>query len=99
MLLKQGNMDESFPHISVIIPTRNRAESLHITLECLASADRESIRAQIIVVDNGSSDGTKDVIAKFQGRISDRYIYEPAQGVTERAIRSIARWRWEIWAM
>jgi len=72
---------EPSPSISVIIPTRNRAESLRITLECLASADRAGIQAELIVVDNGSTDNTRQIAEAFQGRIPLRYVYEPAQGV------------------
>lgn len=73
-------MDRSTPDVSVIIPTRNRADSLRITLECLASADRQGIRTEIIVVDNGSNDHTKDVVAEFQERIPIRYLYESKCG-------------------
>ncbi len=72
---------ESLPSISIVIPTRNRADSLKITLECLASADRAGIQAELVVVDNGGTDHTKQVVESFQPRIPVRYIYEPAQGV------------------
>jgi glycosyltransferase involved in cell wall biosynthesis len=67
--------------ISVIIPTQNRADSLSLTLECLASANRDGVRAEIIVVDNAGSDNTKEVVASFSQRLSVRYLYEPTLGV------------------
>lgn len=75
MSAKQTNTD-----ITVIIPTQNRAESLRITLECLASANRDGIRAEIIVVDNAGSDHTKDVVESFRDRVAIRYFYEPTLG-------------------
>ncbi len=46
--------------VSVIIPTRNRAES---TLECLTSVYRSSHKnLEVIVVDNASTDNTGDLI-------------------------------------
>jgi glycosyltransferase involved in cell wall biosynthesis len=65
----------------VIICTQNRVESLRITLECLAFANRNAIRAEVIVVDNASSDNTKNVVESFQHRIPIRYLYESTQGV------------------
>lgn len=67
--------------ISVIICTRNRAESLRITLECLASADGTGVRAEVIVVDNAGQDHTREVIASFAERLPVRYLYEPTLGV------------------
>jgi hypothetical protein len=69
------------PDISVIICTRNRAASLAITLECLASADRNGIRAEVVVVDNAGQDNTRDIADFFRGRIPVRYVYEPTLGV------------------
>ena len=44
--------------ISVIICTRNRADSLKETLTCLSRCDRTAIKVQIIVVDNGSENNS-----------------------------------------
>jgi glycosyltransferase involved in cell wall biosynthesis len=66
--------------VSVIICTRNRADSLAITLECLASADRTGIRAEVVLVDNGSQDHTTAVVAAYNPRIPIRYVYEPTLG-------------------
>ncbi len=66
--------------ISVIIPTQNRATSLRTTLECLASANRDGIRVEIIVVDNAGHDDTKEVVDSFRERIPLRYLYEPKLG-------------------
>ena len=74
-------MNEAPTDVSVIICTRDRAESLRITLQCLASAHREGIRAEVIVVDNNSSDHTPEVVASFRDRITIRYLRESKQGV------------------
>src|SRR6202043_3935219 len=47
------------------------------TLECLASANRDGIRAEVIVVDNAGGDNTKEVANSFSHRIAVRYLYEP----------------------
>jgi glycosyltransferase involved in cell wall biosynthesis len=69
------------PSISVIVCTRNRADSLRLTLECLASANRDGVQAEIIVVDNGGHDDTERVARSFSELIPIRYLYEPAMGV------------------
>lgn len=73
--------DNTRPDISVIICTRNRDNSLRTTLERLIAADREGIRVEIIVVDNGSNDNTKEVVNSFRGVVPLRYLYAPTPGV------------------
>lgn len=68
------------PKISVIIPTRNRAASLQVTLECLASADRHGLEAEVIVVNNAGHDNTEEIVKSFEGRLPIRYFYEPTLG-------------------
>jgi glycosyltransferase involved in cell wall biosynthesis len=59
------------PAISIIIPTYNRLELLKETLQ---SIFRQTLQAsEIIVVDNGSSDGTVEWLKKDAPRQSDRH--------------------------
>jgi glycosyltransferase involved in cell wall biosynthesis len=67
--------------ISVVICTRNRAESLRETLGYLTQADRAGLQVEIVVVDNGSSDSTPEVARSFSRQIDLRLLYEPRQGV------------------
>jgi glycosyltransferase involved in cell wall biosynthesis len=73
--------------ISVLICTRNRASALRQTLAAVFNqAPAQGCEYEVIVVDNGSSDATRLVIADFiaslpakhQGRL--RYCYEPRSG-------------------
>jgi glycosyltransferase involved in cell wall biosynthesis len=50
---------------SVCIPTRNRADLLKLTLESLDRQWVKSDRFQVIVADDGSSDGTIDLLQSF----------------------------------
>jgi glycosyltransferase involved in cell wall biosynthesis len=68
------------PDISVIIPTQNRAASLQVTLECLASADRAGLRVDVIVVNNAGHDNTEEIAMSFCHRLPIRYAYEPTLG-------------------
>ncbi len=54
------------PHLSVIIPAYNEEKRLPSTLESVHDFLSESERDfEIIVVDDGSSDGTKEVVNQF----------------------------------
>jgi mycofactocin glycosyltransferase len=54
-----------FPSISVIIPTRDRAESAVECLESIYSQDYSADRIEIIVVDDGSRDKTQKLVSRF----------------------------------
>jgi len=51
--------------LSVIIPTYNRLEKLQKTLESLRAQTLDRKEFEVIVVDDGSSDGTREFMEKF----------------------------------
>lgn len=55
-------------HISVIIPTHNRHQSLKACLSSLLAQTQEPCRFEVIVVDDGSTDGTALVVSAFAER-------------------------------
>ncbi len=57
-----------FPTISVVIPTYNRAELVADCVRSVISQTAEPL--EIIVVDDGSTDDTAEVLCKFQDRIT-----------------------------
>ena len=72
----------SSPAISIIICTRNRAESLRTTLELVGkSSVPEGWTVELLVVDNGSRDQTEQMVrsAGFS-QIQVKYIGEPRVG-------------------
>ncbi len=57
---------DGLPRVSVVIPTYNRAEMLHAALESVLA---QTTPAQdIIVVDDGSTDGTPGIIRQLQAK-------------------------------
>ncbi len=61
--------------VSIIIPTYNRAHMVEATIR---SAQAQTYpHKQIIVIDDGSTDGTRELIADFEGV---EYYYQPNQG-------------------
>lgn len=72
------------PRVSVVIPTYNCARFLGQTID---SALRQAYRDfEIIVVDDGSTDGTQQVVAGYGKTI--RYVYQSNQGAS--AARNVA---------
>ena len=69
------------PLVSVIIPTYNRAGFVSQTLQSVLDQTYE--RMEIVVVDDGSIDNTREVLREYQDKI--KYIYQ------ERSERSKAR--------
>jgi glycosyltransferase involved in cell wall biosynthesis len=51
------------PEVSVVVPTRDRADRLPVLLGALAGQTLARERYELIVVDDGSADGTADVLA------------------------------------
>ena len=69
--------------ISVIIPTHNRAESLTQAIESLL-AIKEEADFEIVVVDNNSTDNTKNVAESYSERFPGmfRYVFEKRTAFT-----------------
>ena len=68
--------------LSVIVPTRNRAERLELALRSLAQQTLRPSNFEIIVVDNGSRDRTRVVVAEFEKTFgSIRYVYDASPGL------------------
>ncbi len=59
----------STPLISVIIPTRNRAELLRGSLASLACQTLAPDKFEVIVIDDGATDATRDVCLDFSTRM------------------------------
>lgn len=76
--------------VSVVICTRDRADSLAETLRCLADADRFGVEAEVVVVDNGSRDETVAVARCFADRIPVRILTETAPGKAPSLNRALA---------
>src|SRR4051812_13032545 len=67
--------------VSVVIPTYNRAYILGRALDSLLAQTYRNL--DIIVVDDGSTDGTRDLIAeKYSHDSRIRYVYQDNQGVS-----------------
>lgn len=84
-------------HVTVAIPTYNRAPLLRQTLEGLARQDFPEAEFEVLVIDNNSRDDTAAVVRSFAGaRPAPRHVLETAQGLDHARNRAIAEARGEI---
>lgn len=68
---------------SVIIPTYNGRETLRQSLPTWFNQTLQADEFEVIVVDNRSTDGTRDEVEKMiEGKPNFRYIFEPQPGAT-----------------
>jgi len=70
--------------VSVVIPTYNRCNLLAKALEAMLCQTVGEIKYEILVIDNNSSDQTRDFVEALVAKNPDklRYILEPQQGVS-----------------
>ncbi len=71
----------SSPTLSIILCTYNRAASLRRTLETLCALQIPlGLTWELLLVDNNSTDATKQVGEEFRSKLPIRYLFEPRQG-------------------
>ena len=79
------------PALSVVVCTRNRARLL---TACLASLDEQSLERdqyEVVVVDNGSADGTPALLNRWRGAATGRVaVREPVVGLSTARNRGLA---------
>lgn len=85
--------------LSVVLCTHNRRRSLERTLASLRETRvPEGLSWELIVVDNNSTDGTRDAVQEFARRagMEARYVFEPVQGLSRARNRGVTEARGEI---
>jgi len=71
------------PFVSIVVPTRNRVAILRACLNALSTLDYPKTRYEILVVDDGSSDGTRESV---EGVLNEhriprvRYVHSEGRG-------------------
>ena len=76
--------------ITVIICTRNRAAQLANALESVVKLRiPKGLRWELVVVDNGSSDNTAEVVASFRDRLPARVVREESAGLSHARNRGV----------
>ncbi|HXG82927.1 MAG TPA: glycosyltransferase family A protein [Pyrinomonadaceae bacterium] len=86
--------------LSIIICTRNRALEIADCLPEVGRQAKEFPDAEVIVVDNGSTDNTKEIVENFSKEVSYsfRYVFEPVAGLCQARNRGRAEARGKVLA-
>jgi glycosyltransferase involved in cell wall biosynthesis len=68
--------------LSIVIPTRDRRERLIATLDALDAQRVDGAQVEVVVVDNGSADGTVAALGKRAGVLPVTVLQEPREGAS-----------------
>lgn len=82
-------MNQVTESISVLLATRNRSETIAKFLETVTAIDHPQ-HWELIVVDNGSSDDTSEVVARFTDTLPLKLIHKPAPGKSRALNKGIS---------
>lgn len=66
--------------ITVLFTTYNRCGDLRDTLASMREVDQTGLDVEFVLIDNNSSDGTKEVAEEFLGTFPLTYLFEGRQG-------------------
>lgn len=69
------------PRISVILPTRNRAQLLDESLESLTRQEVDPAEFEVIVINDGSEDGTSELVRSYRDRLPLTLVDSAASGI------------------
>lgn len=84
-----------WPKITVVTPSYNQASFLEATLRSVH--DQEYPNLEHIVIDGGSTDGSVEIIRKFEDHLA-YWVSEPDKGQTDALIKGFSRATGEILA-
>lgn len=82
------------PQLSVVVLTWNRGKLLAKCLATLLAQDYAPAEYEVVVVDDGSEDDTRDVVGALARRHTNlRYVYQPHKGIPAARNRGLAEAR------
>lgn len=82
------------PRVSVVIPTYNRRD---VVREAIASVTAQTYPdVEVIVVDDGSDDGTAEVVSEFHEFDEVQYVHQANRGVSAARNVGVARARGDL---
>jgi glycosyltransferase involved in cell wall biosynthesis len=79
-------MREAFPRVSVIVPVHDGAETIGRCLDALCALDYPDHAYEVVVVDNRSTDGTRDVVATYPVRLVEERGVQSSYAARNRGV-------------
>ena len=77
------------PQISAVVCTHNRVDFLQRCIDSLRNQTLDPLNYEILVVDNGSIDGTEQLCERYEDVVNFRYIHEPVLGLSQARNRGL----------
>lgn len=78
---------ETFHRLSIVIPVYNERDRVGRVIEKVLQADTLGLEKEVIIVDDGSTDGTRQVLAAYEGREGVRIFYQERNQGKAAALR------------
>src|SRR2546425_430953 len=92
-------MSDRFPLVSVVIPTRNEARFIDRCLRSIFAADSVAGGLEVLVVDGMSTDGTRQILARWRQKQPNLRVLDNPLGIVPSGMNigiRAARGKWII---
>src|SRR5215208_4764539 len=63
------------PHFTIVVPVFNRAASIELFLRCLENQVFPRDRFDCVIVDDGSTDGTRNILESYDSGLDFRILF------------------------
>jgi len=93
-LLARARAQRFTPSVSILVPAYNEATTIGISLRSVLASDYPDF--EVIVIDDGSTDGTKEEVRPFLSDARVRYLYKENGGKASALNAGLAAARGEI---
>jgi dolichol-phosphate mannosyltransferase len=80
-------MDDGPPDVSIVIPVYNEDQIIEAVLRMILAVDFGDYRREVVIVDDGSSDKTREVLNRFHNTRNLRIMYRSVNGGKGAAIK------------
>jgi glycosyltransferase involved in cell wall biosynthesis len=74
--------------LSVVLPVYNEKDTFQIIMEKLLNKKIRNLSKEIIIIESNSTDGTRDIVKKYEGKDGVKIIYEDRPRGKGHAVRN-----------